>query len=383
MSRCFNPVANFIAFLCLAGTVFLPTLAAQITGSRQPDVTDWRVFHRNNDEYWARWVTSTTPGWDPVNHSKIGLSAADVRNIRLLAGIADDEPANPIVSFVGNHMQQGQYLLVTAKSAGCLRAAVYSQGFRHFKEVWSSDSLANGGEICQQSGCPQPRVSVDEKHRINILTYSRSTQASAVCDQLGTTTYEPRSGSFELQDHHTGDSGCGVGYDAGLSAALRQAAGPGEIIGVIRILPAFSYHYALVLQHGPNDIRVLRMEWPQKSWSEWSGQAEATAADCFSRAASLLVKVKILEVSQTSAQNLADALDRVDLRTDRCARGIHGECAMITDGRAFRVEVRDHAPVGLTDVNGLRGVMSENPQLSEWVSRLLDATSRVKTADFK
>src|ERR1700732_91376 len=107
-------VASFTVLVCFVATAFTPTMMAQSIGPRQPDVADWRLFHRNNDEYWARMVTATTGWWDPaLNRSKVRLSASDVRHLRLLAGIGDDEPSDPIVALIGRQMKLGQYLLVT------------------------------------------------------------------------------------------------------------------------------------------------------------------------------------------------------------------------------------------------------------------------------
>ena len=111
-----NSAAGFAAVLCLLGAVHLAPLAAQSLGSRQPDVANWRLFHRNNDAYWARMVTAFTGS---------NFSASDVRNIRVAAGIADDDPADPIINLDATGMQPGRYLLLTAKSGGCVKAAVY------------------------------------------------------------------------------------------------------------------------------------------------------------------------------------------------------------------------------------------------------------------
>jgi hypothetical protein len=357
-------------------------MMAQSIGSRQPDVADWRLFHRNNDEYWARMVTATTGWWDPaLNRSKVRLSASDVRHLRLLAGIGDDEPSDPIVALIGRQMKLGQYLLVTAKPGGCLNVAVYGEGLRHFKQLWSSDALPNGSYICQPPGCPQPQVSVDEKHKINILTFSRSTPANPICDQFSSTVYEPKGKSFELTDQHTATS-CWLGYNAGLNAAFRQAAGPGETLAIVQWRPALTAdQYALVLQRRPTGTSVLRMQLQQKEdWSSavYTSMKNATALDCFSRAASVHVNVTTLEIPQNGAQDLAMALDRVDLRTDRCARCADGACARLLDGRTFYVQVGDHAPIKITDVKSLRGYVSENPQLSGWIYKLLDETKHAK-----
>lgn len=161
---------------------------------------------------------------------------------------------------------------------------------------------------------------------------------------------------------------------AGLNVAFRQAAGPGETLAIVENLPALSTdRYALLLQRRTDGIRVLRMEWQQEAWSEAANtwRDNATTWDCFSRGTSVPVTVTALDVPQNRMQESVTTLEQVDLRSDRCARRSDRECAMILDGRAFSVQVGDSAPILLTDVKGLRGYVSENPPLSEWVYKLL------------
>lgn len=114
----------------------------------QPDVKDWRAFHRENDKHWARWVT-TTSGWWGSPAKKAGLSPSDVREIRLLAGIADDEPSDPIVTLRGAG-KVDRYLLLTERPDGCLNGAVYGKNFLHFKEFWSSGTPSDSRDLCEQ-----------------------------------------------------------------------------------------------------------------------------------------------------------------------------------------------------------------------------------------
>jgi hypothetical protein len=354
-------------------------MMAQSNGSLQPKITDWRLFHRNNDEYWARMVTATTCWSDPpLNHLKISLSASDVRSLRILAGIADDEPSDPIVQLTGRQMESDKYLLVTAKPDGCLNVAVYGKAW-HFKKLWSNDELPAGGSICQPSGCPEPRVTIDEKHKIHVLTFSRSSPASPVCDQSNSTTYKPRKDSFELEEQHTDTSMCWAdGYSEGLSVAFRQAAGQGEMLAFVRVMPSLSPNrYTIVLQRVPTGIRVLRMEPRDEDWlSAYMSGKKETALDCFNHAAAVHMKVWTLKIPPDIAQNLITELSQIDLRNDRCPRDAEGICTMFLDGRAFTVQVGDHPPIALTDVKGYPNDMSENPQLSRWIYKLLDVTKQ-------
>jgi hypothetical protein len=375
-----------VAFLLYLTATALADDIAQGVGVRQPDVSDWRAFHRQNDEYWARVVTATT-GWRdaPMNQSKVRVSASEVRNMRLLAGIADDAPSDPILELAGHGMKVGQYLLVTVKANGCLNISVYGEGW-HFKQIWSTDKLPNGSDICQQPACPEPRVSVGARHEIDIMIFSRSTPTKPICDRYSSASYIPKGSSFELSDQDAGTTMCrsSDAYRAGLNVALRQAAGPGELLVIVENLPALSPdRYALVLQRRSDGVRMLRLEWQREAWSRaaYAWNNTATTEECFSQAASFPVTVTALDISQKRMQELVTTLEQEDLRSDRCARRADRECAMILDGRAFSVQVGDNAPILLTDVKGLRGYASENPQLSEWVYELLGEAKHARSVN--
>jgi hypothetical protein len=350
------------------------TSAAAQGSSRYPEVSDWRTFHRQNDEYWARLLTATT-GWrgGPGNQSKIKVTAGEVRAIRLSAGIADDEPSDRILQFVAGHMREDQYLLVTTKDYSCLNVAVYGEGFRHPKQVWSIDALPDGTRICQLSGCPRPRVMVNEKHSISVVTFLRSTPDQPVCDRLSSATYRPKGDSFDLEDQHTDTAMCWGDNFYGLNVAFKQAAAPGETLAIVQILPALGLDkYALLLQRRATGLAVLRMDLKREDWSApISSGRRATALECFARAKSVRVSVKTLRVPEDGVEALANSLQSLDLRVDHCARGENGQCAFLLDGRAFYVQVGERDPISLTDVKGMRGYSSENPSVSEWIYKLL------------
>jgi hypothetical protein len=375
------------AAFSLAGMLLCLTAAAfsgdpsQGIGFRQPDVTDWRAFHRENDEYWARIGTATT-GWRdvPTNRSKIRLTAANVRDMRILAGISDDDPHDSILKLQG--MKTDRYLLVTVKPNGCFQLFGFAEGW-HFKPLWSIDKLPNGSDICRLPACPEPQVLVGQQHEISVMTFSRSTPTKPFCDQYSSASYVPKGGAFELKNQDAGTLRCSSSdaYWAGQDVAFRQAAGSGETLAIVENLPALSHdRYALVLQRRTDSIQLLRMDWQQDAWSQAVSRWRNTASsdECFSQAASFPVAVVVLSVPEKKAQDLAASLEQVDLRSDRCARRADMECAHMFDGRAFSVQVADHPPVLLTDVKGLRGYSSENPPLYEWVYKLLGEASHAK-----
>lgn len=373
MSRVSVHIANLSVLISLTFTAL--TNAVARGSSQYPEVSDWRTFHRQNDDYWARLLTATT-GWrgGPGNQSKIRVSAGEVRAIRLSAGVADDEPSDPILQFVGNHMRQDQYLLVTARDNACVNVAVYQEGSRHPKQVWSTDVLPDGTKICESPGCTRPRVMVNEKHKINVVSFFRSTPDEPMCDRLSSATYRPKGDSFDVEDQHTGSAMCWVdSFYSGLDLAFKQAAAPGETLAIVEVLPAFWDRYTLVLQRRTTGLVVLRMELKRDDWSApMLSDPKPTALECFARAKSVRVHVKTLRIPEDRADALSNSLQSLDLGVDHCARGVNGQCAYLLDGRAFYVQVAEHTPISLTDVKRLRGYASENPALSDWVYRLLE-----------
>jgi hypothetical protein len=218
-------------------------------------------------------------------------------------------------------------------------------------------------------------VTVSQKHEINILTSFRSSPDQPVCDQLTSATYRPKGNSFEAADQDTSGAMCwGDSFYSGLNHAFKQAAGVGETLAIVQVLPALKWDkYALVLQRRSTGFALLRMDLNREDWSApILLNDRATASECFSRAKSSPVNVKTLDISGDRAEALVKSLDSLDLRRDRCARGKDGQCAFLTDGREFYVQVGDHVALSLTDVKGMQGYTSENPLLSEWVYRLLD-----------
>jgi hypothetical protein len=89
---------------------------------------------------------------------------------------------------------------------------------------------------------------------------------------------------------------------------------------------------------------------------------------------SVPVRAIELAVPKEKAVEMANALAGIDLRVDRCTRNPQGQCAMFHDGRTFNVEVRNHDPAHVFDLQREKGYLSENPELLEWIYRLLDET---------
>jgi len=235
-------------------------------------------------------------------------------------------------------MREEQYLLVTARDNACMNVAVYEEGFRHPKQLWSIDALPDGSKICKSSGCARPRVMVNEKHKISVVSFFRSTPDQPVCDRLSSATYRPKGDSFNLEDQRTGTAMCGGdNFHPGLNLAFKQAAGRGETLAIVQVLPSLGWDkYALVLQRRATGLAVLRMELNREDWSApILSEAKATALECFARAQSVRVGVKTLRIPEDQAKALANSLESLDFGVDHCARKANGECAFMFDGRAF------------------------------------------------
>src|SRR6478672_8264643 len=105
----------------LALSLFLAIVPSWITAQESPTF-DWAAFHRKNDQSWAR---------------RTGLSAQEIRKLRLADGIADDEPSNPLDTIDARTLPGGRILLVTAAGSGhCLTVNVFSRsGFQRLLSV--------------------------------------------------------------------------------------------------------------------------------------------------------------------------------------------------------------------------------------------------------
>jgi len=347
--------------------------AAQNIGSRNPDVSDWRSFHRQIDRDWARQVTATRV-WRgmPGDHSKAEVTAKEVRAIRLAAGIPDDYQGDPILQFAW--MKEYQFLLVRATTDACMNVAVYEEGFKRLKRIWSIATMPDGQEICRSSGCPSPRANVNEKQKVTVGTAFRSTPDQPVCDRVSSATYRPKGHSFEVENQHNNDAMCwGNSFYRGLGFAFQKAAGPGVTLAIVQVLGVLKGdRYALVLQRGEAGVVALRMELNPEDWTATLFSNGTTASECFARAQSVPVNVTSLADAENWAEAMANALQSIDLESDHCARGADGQCVHFLDGREFYVQIGDRSPIGLTDVPRRRGYSSENPALSAWVYRLLE-----------
>lgn len=356
----------------LALAVFA-SATAQSSSSRYPNAGDWRPFHRQNDEYWARVLTFTRV-WrsQPGDHSKIEVTPKEVRAIRLAAGIPDDHQGDPIVQFAW--MKEYQFLLVTQTTDACMNVAVYEEGFSHLRRIWSIDAMPDGHKICQLSGCPRPRVMVNEKHKVNVAADFRSVPDQPVCDGVSWAIYRPKGHSFEVEAQHSDNAMCwGDSFQPGLTIAFRGSPGPGVTLAIVQVLGVpKGDRYALVLQRGAAGVAILRMELNPEDWTAAIFSNRTTASECFARAKSVLVNVRALAIPESWAEAMANSLQSIDLGSDRCAREANGQCAYFLDGREFYVQVGEHLPISLTDLKGMRGYSSENPALSAWVYSLLE-----------
>ena len=127
---------------------------------RPPDL---KALHDRDDQQWAR---------------KSGLSVNDVREIRILAGIADATDGAVIKHIDATSLKQRNHILFAEAGNGhCMRLHVFERTAGAFREVWSLSDMpgpdwpigatasSSGRGICQQ-GPRSPSVHATSEGRI-------------------------------------------------------------------------------------------------------------------------------------------------------------------------------------------------------------------------
>jgi len=119
-----------------------------ITFAQTDTVARLKERHDREDQFWAR---------------KNGLSANDIRAIRMLAGISDRSNGEVIKNIDANSLQQHNHILLVETGNGhCMRLHVFERTLTAFKEIWSLSEMPGrnwpigeignlpGGGICRQ-----------------------------------------------------------------------------------------------------------------------------------------------------------------------------------------------------------------------------------------
>jgi hypothetical protein len=177
---------RFLLFLMLNCSF---ACAQSASANTQPASTfDWTRFHQQNDRDWA---------------SRTGLSAGAVRQLRLGAGISDDEPSNPIDEIDATTLGHEQVLFVSAAGSGhCLTVEVYVPHRKSFKNIWSTSEMPDGAGLCHPSLCRNPGVWA-EKGQINVTVPAYADEQDTMCNKNVLLTYRWKHKSYELTKQET------------------------------------------------------------------------------------------------------------------------------------------------------------------------------------
>ena len=167
---------------------------------------------------------------------------------------------------------------------------------------------------------------------------------------------------------------CGLGtYQDSLDLAFKNATeGSGETLLTVEVLPSFQREYALVVKRVGSEINVVRAKFQTQLWHQLAPlQASRTRQECLDLASAATLDSVTFPISPEIASSLLANLGNIRLiETDNCPRK-GKECALIEDGRAYVVVLKDGPRVRVTDTEQLKGIRSENPALLDWIHRLL------------
>lgn len=349
---------GFIMCLAVSLSLWQPQSAAQ-----GDSTFDWLAFHRANDQSWAR---------------RTGLSAKQIRELRLAAGVADDEPSNPVDMIDARTLPGERILFVTAAGSGhCLDVRVFHHLGRSFEELWSESETPDGGSFCHPSLCASPAVSATRKNQV-IVTVPVQLEGApmGVCDENLVLTYRATGTTYALAGVEHRASRCGMeAYQVALQMAFANpdepAPGSVERLVTVHVFPSFEPEFAITFEKTASGLTISRLAFSRWAWRQLAVfNRNLTPSQCISEAKSIPIERSRVNISPGDAQRLLDELSKIDLNTDSCPRSPDGSCAYFFDGTAYAVVLEDGRLLHLKDVSGLKHVRSENPALLHWVTSL-------------
>jgi hypothetical protein len=351
-------MTKFGFLFVLAMALWPPPAAAQ-----DSSVFDWVAFHRANDQSWAQ---------------RTGLPPKDVRKLRLAAGVADDEPSNPIDAIDAKTLPRGRILFVTAAGSGhCLNVSVFHRRGRSFEELWSESETPEGGGFCHPSLCRDATTWATRKNQVIVVVPVNLEGAPmGVCDENVILTYKGAGRNFVLAETKHLAAQCGLDdYQRALHMAFAEPEGsvsPAlDRLVTIHIFPSFRPESAIAFEKTENGLAISRLAFSQQAWKQLAiFTRRQTPSQCIAAAKSIPIERTQVNISRGDAQRLLDDLKKIDLQTDSCPRLADGSCAHIFDGETFTIILEDGRLLRLTNVEGIKGVRSQNPALSHWVTGL-------------
>lgn len=124
--------------------------------------------HREEDRLWA---------------DRTNLTPEQVRHLRLMSDVPDDEEAYIDNLDTQNLKKLSHVLLVTASGNGhCLELIVFKRERDEFQHLWSTDETPNGAGFCRESPRnPEAFASADGKIvvRVPVFDYNKGNTKSA------------------------------------------------------------------------------------------------------------------------------------------------------------------------------------------------------------
>jgi hypothetical protein len=172
---------------------------------------------------------------------------------------------------------------------------------------------------------------------------------------------------------------CGLGaYHDSLDLAFKNAtAGEGETLITLQVLPSFQREYALVLKRVGPEVKMLRTTLQKQLWTQLGPPLSVarTRQQCLEIARAAETDTVPVPVSAEQANSLWTTFSSTNLQTDICARQKR-QCALIHDGTQYVIQMPDDRSFRLTEVEGMKGIVSENGALLDWVHTVLRVAQR-------
>jgi hypothetical protein len=347
-------------FLFVLAMALWPSSAA----AQDSSPFDWIAFHRANDQSWAL---------------RTGLSPKEIRKLRLAAGVADDEPSNPVDTIDARTLPGERILFVTAAGSGhCLDVTVFHHRGRSFEELWSAGETPDGTAFCHPSFCRYATTWATRKNQvIVVMPVNLGGAPMGVCDESVMLTYKGARKTYVLSETRHLASQCGLDdYHRALHMTFAQPEGSASpALDRLVTIHFFSFRpeSAIAFEKTANGLAVSRLAFSQQAWKQLAVlDRRQTPSQCIAAAKSIPIERTQVNISEGDAQRMLDDLKKIDLQTDSCPRHADGSCADILDGEIFTIILEDGRLLRLTNVEGLKGVRSENPALSHWVKSLRD-----------
>ena len=281
-------------------------------------------------------------------------------------------------------LSNGQILFVSRTNDGrCLKLTVFRKsGFlgRDFTQIWSAEGTPSLDDFCSPVSCRPPTVfavkndkpSPSGESPIFVASVPRPTSPEDhACDNNLLVRYRNHGDGYEIAGEEIAPAARGV-YDC--LAQTDQSLLQGDDIAVIEVLPALAVRrFAMAIREIDGGLIAEKIEIPRRTLD---ASTSSRPSDCRPLP---LKKVSRLHLDSKTLSEFLEDLKRIDLRSDRCPRQKRGECAWILDGIGYRVVLKGTRPINLTDIEGEPKIRSENPELYEWVQKLLkDANMNVR-----